>query len=411
MAIIDFGIITGLTEEFEVLRKLFPPFKELSRDADIWYRTRVEARNGANYEIVAAFQKDMNSLNAQQLTLSLIKRWEPAYIILLGIAGSFHEEVELGDVIVSQQIFYYDLGKAIRDGIQYRPEGYPCSTVLIRQAAAFLFDEAFGTWRKAAGDSAAQKARQFTKDDQAAHRAALLAHSPKIHFGTVASGSLVIANKKKQRELLSLHGKILGTEMEGAGVLHATFAQELPTPAILIKGISDAADMNKAREDAKQYWRDLAKENSVRLVLELIRRGRIRPLCTDQFDLDLTLGSPAEAREVISDVGSPPISYLAFPRLVVPKAPMTELQIGIEVDGMHDERVVRLPISKKVVVYQNREGNRARFEDTKPEILLESPISAGPIGIYVLVRGKPCKVTFHESSPNTTKKDQWVPQS
>ena len=37
-------------------------------------------------------------------------------------------------------------------------------------------------------------------------------------------------------------GKIIGTESEVVGIMQATFAEELPTPAIVVKGISDAAN-------------------------------------------------------------------------------------------------------------------------------------------------------------------------
>src|SRR5882724_1078343 len=94
MAIVDFAILTGLTEEFEVLRRLFPPFQEISENADVWYRTRVRSKNDLNYEIVAAFQNEMGPLDAQFLTQKVIERWDPSYIILVGIAGSFHKDVK-----------------------------------------------------------------------------------------------------------------------------------------------------------------------------------------------------------------------------------------------------------------------------------------------------------------------------
>ena len=51
------------------------------------------------------------------------------------------------------------------------------------------------------------------------HLKVLRSHQPRVHFGTVASGSLVVASKTLQARLLTLHGKILGTEMESAGMM------------------------------------------------------------------------------------------------------------------------------------------------------------------------------------------------
>ncbi|SRR6266478_382751 len=161
MPIVDFAILTGLTEEFAILRKLFP---ELAEDPDNsngeeWYRGRVLSEGGVAYEIVASFQTQKGPLGAHALTASLVRRWDPAYIILVGIAGTFDKDVKLGDVIVSQQIFYYDPGKAVGGEIQYRPEGYPCSATLIRQAAAVSLDpRLFPEWQQLARRSAREKA-------------------------------------------------------------------------------------------------------------------------------------------------------------------------------------------------------------------------------------------------------------
>jgi nucleoside phosphorylase len=411
MPLVDFAIVTGLTEEFKVLKRIITGFEELSDNGEVWYRTRVRSADGGRiYTVVAAFQNDMGPLEAQALTANLIKRWNPAYIILVGIAGSFHNSVGLGDVLVSQQIFYYDPGKAEEGGIRYRPQGYPCSMVLIRQAEAFTLDDRqLGDWERRARASAARLAEKHSgtsaKKQQRA-QAELKSHRPKIQFGTVASGSLVIADEAKKRELLALHGKIVGTEMEGAGVLHAAFYQELPTPAIVIKGVSDAADQNKDREDAKHYWRELAKENPVRLALGIIRRGSIRPLRTDEFDLDPAVGAPAQARELIPAVSAPGVAYLAFPRLITPQGPLTD--VGIEIDARG--RSGPLSISHLVIQYRSLNGDRRKKEIHDGTVArISEPVAPQPIEIYALVLGVPSAVRFTVTTPSDTKQTLWSP--
>ncbi|HVT15207.1 MAG TPA: hypothetical protein VHQ90_03365 [Thermoanaerobaculia bacterium] len=361
MPLIDFAILTGLREEFDTLRKIFPELKEISEGAELWYRTRVIADGKSSYEVVISFQDKMGPLDAQALTAKALGRWHPALIILVGIAGTFHKEVRLGDVLVSQQVFYYDLAKATAEGLRYRPQGYPCSTVLIRQTEALRSSpREFGAWQQAAKSIAASEAERLSAQGLAKLPGKRLAEmqrllrdcQPEIHFGTVASGSLVIADKAKQKELLALHGQIIGTEMEGAGMLHATFDQELPTPAVVIKGISDAADMGKALLDSQGSWRTLAKENSARLVLQVIRRGRIRPLETDQFELDPSPGSPADARIVIPDPTASGVSFLHFPRLLVPRGPLTEIGFAAEAFA----GVEPIGIAKLVVQYVDYDG-------------------------------------------------------
>jgi len=54
---VDFAIVTGLLEEFEVLRELLPELEEDpdSENAQVWYRGRIPAKTGSTYEIAAAF--------------------------------------------------------------------------------------------------------------------------------------------------------------------------------------------------------------------------------------------------------------------------------------------------------------------------------------------------------------------
>lgn len=421
MPLVDFGILAALPEEFLTNQAIFTNLKEITENADSWYRTSVKAKDGKSYEVVASFMTDMGPLEAQDLTAKMIKRWDPAYIILVGIAGSFSKDVRLGDVVVSQQIFHYDSGKAEGKRIKYRPQGYPCSMTLIRQHEALMFDAStFKSWQDAAVASAAEKLKKLKaerKTKQAAKKkraakqkevpadhAALKSHRPKVHFGTVASGSLVVASRAKQRELLALHGKIFATEMEGAGVLHATFRQdEIPTPSIVVKGISDAADKGKTAADELVYWRELAAENSARLALAVIQRGRIRPLKTDQFELDLYRGDIAAARERIKEI-SLGMSLLAFPRLVKLLGPLTGLQLSVAASGAEEP----LEVVDIVVEYQDRQGRQQqRTVDRDSEVEIAEPITGGQVGVYLLLKGTPSRIEFQAKSWTTSKRAQW----
>jgi nucleoside phosphorylase len=203
VALIDFAILTALTEEFRYLRSLLPPLEEVS-EGITWYRTHLQSVSGENYEIVLAHQGKMGPLDALSLTRAVIDRWDPSHIMLVGIAGSFHKEVKLADVIVSQQVFYYDLAKAATEGVlKYRPEGYPCSVSLIRQIHAIsVSPDETAEWRRLANESARSKIPHLTiknNDRLERARSALDTHTPSIHVGTVASGSLVIEDPKKKK--------------------------------------------------------------------------------------------------------------------------------------------------------------------------------------------------------------------
>jgi nucleoside phosphorylase len=90
---------------------------------------------------------------------------------------------------------------------------------LTRQLEAIRLDAKALKQLRADTRKSASRLAQSARREKGGSRVpkALLEHEPEIHFGTVASGSLVIASTSKRKELLRLHGKILGTEMEGPG--------------------------------------------------------------------------------------------------------------------------------------------------------------------------------------------------
>jgi nucleoside phosphorylase len=401
MKSIDFVIVTGLKEEIETLLDAIPDLKEIAdeRQSDVWYRGRINSERGYGYSIVATLSKEMGPVPATLLTERIIARWNPAYIILLGIAGSFSKDIRLGDVIVSQQIFYYGPGKATNESIQYRPEGYPCSMVLVRQLQALTIDKKRMTSLRAdANRSARKKAKKAPKTWKRKDLDALLLHKPETYFGTVASGELVVASQKKQKELLKLHGKILGTEMEGAGVLRAAFfSEDSPVPAILVKGISDHADHLKAHEDEKKCWRTLATENSIRLVLSLITSGRIKPLRTDEFSLDLTRSTVAELGNRINLSVAPGVAVLGFSRLVLPKGPLTQLAIEITATDK-DNRTLRIVTG--VVEHFDLHGKLVptTIPADARKIEIEN-VGPSPVGIYLMLGGTAKQVQFLVHGP------------
>ena len=410
MPLIDFGIITALQEEFEVLQRLLPQLAEDPGSNGLWYRAQVQANNGNTYSVVASVQDQMGPLDAANLTARMIDRWDPAHILLVGIAGSFASDVNLADILGSQQVFYYDPGKASGSEIKYRPQGYPASVALTRQLEAIRLDaKALSELRADTRKSAARLARSAARAKGGRKVAkALLGHQPAIHFGTVASGSLVIASAGKRKELLRLHGKILGTEMEGAGLMHtAYYHREFPTSAILIKGVSDPSNKSKDRLDRLGHWRMLAKENPVRLALAMIRRGRFRPLETDQYEIDLTIDSPVAARQVFGQV-NPGMALPAFSQLIRPRGPMTRLHLVVEAQGENGP----IDIVKRMVVYWTPNGRRESDAATIPPDMGGSVLDTilmRPIAVYLMLREVASSVRFIVETPAKRTQFEWKP--
>jgi nucleoside phosphorylase len=414
MPIVDFGIVTALQEEFEYLEALVGPFKEVTDSAGTWYRTSQKAANGTSYEIVLAWQDGMGPMQAQGLTVRLIDRWDPAFIILVGIAGQVSDEVKLGDVVVGQQIIYYDL-QAVKDAeIEVRPEGYPAGIALVRQVHAIKVNRSeMDKIRSEAQRSAASmvdtvqlKTQQETDEAQGA----LKVHSPAIHVGSVASGSKVVKSEVVKKDLLDLHGKMLAVEMEGCGLMHgAFFHRESPSQALLIKGISDGANDSKAKLDAIVCWRKLATQNSARLALAIIQRGRLKPQRTDQFELDPRIDSIKITKRWIPEPIRPGYSLLGFQSLITPLGPLTRLKIVVIV---LDAGGKKLTIVKGIFDYKVEKTNAETEPKRFPSLLdTEEVIKAEPVGVYLLVDGTPAKVSFDVTVGwnHSARMAEWTP--
>jgi nucleoside phosphorylase len=72
----------------------------------------------------------MGNVNAAVATQQAIAAWDPLHVILAGIAGGVKEPLErmLGDVVVADQLVYYELAKTAPGGHRVRPEVFrrPC---------------------------------------------------------------------------------------------------------------------------------------------------------------------------------------------------------------------------------------------------------------------------------------------
>ncbi|PLB44410.1 hypothetical protein P170DRAFT_440709 [Aspergillus steynii IBT 23096] len=93
--------------------------------------------------------------------------------------------------------------------------------------------------------------------------------SPRVFYGTIASGNSVVKNSKMRGILIQKHG-VLCCEMEAAGLMNTRF------PCLVIRGITDYADSHKneiwmeyAAAAAAQYARDLLQAMPPDLALQV----------------------------------------------------------------------------------------------------------------------------------------------
>jgi nucleoside phosphorylase len=162
----------------------------------------------------------------------------PSAVVMVGIAfGVDPAHQHIADVLVSRQIFDYDLQRVGADGIIYRGDKVPASTRLLDRFRGGRAD-----WKGA-----------------------------RLHFGVMLAGSRLIDNLDLRDELRKREPEAIGGEMEGAGLYAAAAAQKVDW--ILVKGISDWADGSK--DVNRRQYQPTAARNATRFVFHVLHLGGV----------------------------------------------------------------------------------------------------------------------------------------
>ncbi|GAA3636162.1 hypothetical protein GCM10022223_63260 [Kineosporia mesophila] len=178
-----------------------------------------------------------------------IARFSPDLIIFSGIAGALQPHIELGDVVVADQITAYGGGLSQDEGFWSRPRSWQAPHAE-QQFAQSLSEGAL--WQE--------------------HRPS---PSGRVRFGHIVSGEVVLDSRTSDiaQRLLRQHNDALAIEMEGAGVARAAHTNSVPF--MVVRGISDRADGTKYttdKGDTQQQAASAAAAFAVLLAEELAAR-------------------------------------------------------------------------------------------------------------------------------------------
>ena len=221
-------IITALPEERDaVLSKLgkveqVPGAKdrrEVYFSAELKPKPLTYGESGQNYAIKVLCLPGMGRVAGALAASNAIHAWHPQYVLLVGIAGGFAPEAQLGDVLISDQILDYELQKVGTNTVEFRPNYPPVNHRLLHAAQNYIDS----SWLSLVTQSRPQGSE------------------PSVVFGTVATGDKVVNNQVMIDQLKGLprRSRLVGVEMEAGGATAAAHQNE--TGFLMIDGVSDAA--------------------------------------------------------------------------------------------------------------------------------------------------------------------------
>lgn len=228
---IDFAIIVALQEELNALKLYFPELQlvqSTKSQTRRYYTANIPTRNGGIYRVVATLLNSMGNLEAAHATSDLISAWNPRYILVNGIAGGLNRSgQDFGDIVVSESITYYELGKIVGAEITPRNKQFLSDQTLL----GGLLNFTNGGWRFNLPSRPDGKPTSNT--------------FPNVHVGPFASGEKIIANYDAANNLKKYQSNLIAVEMESAGVASAAFSALKKIGFIAIRSICDFADSSK----------------------------------------------------------------------------------------------------------------------------------------------------------------------
>jgi len=262
MFIVDFAIICALPEEYEQVVTRLTGGRECQWERWRSYFCYLENENDRRTYRVLVLQLDAKgNLASLQATERVITELRPFVVMLVGICGGIIgsvDDLQLGDVVVSDQVVYYESGKQRYGSFEFRPVKFEATST-----DPNMFGCGFQRAPPDFWDASSMIAE--VKPDGTGGR-----HRPRPHFGIVCSGEKVIASQKIAEKIRKKFPGAVSVEMEAAGVARACEGQR--SSFLVVKGVSDYADCRK--DDRNRAY---AAATAAAFAVSLIKRSCLPP--------------------------------------------------------------------------------------------------------------------------------------
>lgn len=191
-----------------------------------------------NGKPVVVVRSGIGKVNASICTQILADEYKVNYIINTGVAGSLHNEINIGDIVLSKDALQHDMDAT----------GFGYAVGVIPQMEKSIFE---------ADKRLIQIAEKCIKEDITDINA---------FVGRVVSGDQFISDKGKKKWIVdNFQGYC--TEMEGAAIAQAAYLNNIPF--LIIRAISDKAD-DSATEDYPTFEAKAA-QHCVKLLCEMVK--------------------------------------------------------------------------------------------------------------------------------------------
>ncbi|MGO3345757.1 MAG: 5'-methylthioadenosine/S-adenosylhomocysteine nucleosidase [Marinomonas sp.] len=188
---------------------------------------------------VVLLQSGIGKVNAALSTTLLLSKFAPEYVINIGSAGGFAAELNVGDVVISDQVVHHDVdvtafGYAMGQ-VPNMPATYASDTDLIKKAQA----------------------------------AVTAVNRVKAKVGLIGTGDSFMNDPVRVEAVRAMFPEMVAAEMEAAAV--AQVCHKFQTPFVVVRSLSDIA--GKESSQSFEEYLKVAAENSSLMIQQMLKAG------------------------------------------------------------------------------------------------------------------------------------------
>lgn len=260
----DVVILTVLPEEYDAVRSQFTCMRSIG-GIYAWQLGEINCQMyNCAYKVALGMVGRPGTNESALATSEAIRKWNPKYILFVGIAGGL-KELDKGDVFIADVIHGYEYGKIDHSFLPRDNWTFKTHLGLINLAKAYALRS---EWRE-----------RIKATPPIGHII------PKIASGEIASGDKVIddPNEKFFAKVLKKWPKLKAVEMEGAGVGNAIEQAGYLGRSIgfmMIRGISDLPRPKKKIDienirgtQERDNWKSYAANTAAAFAIGIVANG------------------------------------------------------------------------------------------------------------------------------------------
>ncbi|MGO2513742.1 5'-methylthioadenosine/S-adenosylhomocysteine nucleosidase [Marinomonas polaris] len=225
------GLIGAMDEEVAVIKAWMTDVREQTIAGCDFFVGRFEGKD------VVLLKSGIGKVNAAVSTTLLLSQFKPEYVINIGSAGGFDPELQVGDVVISDQVVHHDVDVTafgyVMGQVPNMPATYAADETLVAEAKAAL-----------------QKVTQV-----------------QAKVGLIGTGDSFMNDPIRVEAVRATFPELVAVEMEAAAVAQVCF--KFGTPFVVVRSLSDIA--GKESPQSFEEYLKVAAENSSLMIQQMLK--------------------------------------------------------------------------------------------------------------------------------------------